>query len=391
MAKYTKRADGRYRADVTTDIGADGRRKRKTIYGLTIKELDAKIADIKSMQNKGVVISDNKITLKAWAEKWLSAYKQGVSYNTQEMYRRIVKRHIGPSEAARLPLGKIKTVDLQKLINEKQEQGLTRTVEMIVLTLKQIFDQAVENDLIYKSPAKALKKPQHKAAPKRALYDIEKKAIAIAELSDIKRIFVYLGMYAGLRRGEILALAKGDFNLKDRTVTVNKTIIFKGNTGELQHFPKSVAGFRTIPLPSILFDFMANYLKASDRLYLFATEKGELFSKTAMNRLWRSIIYCLNVAIVPASRCNTKIRPIATLTPHILRHEYATSLYRAGVDIKTAQKLLGHSDIKMTLSIYTHLDQDNEDVTTKLDNLYCGKNAVKLQAVDDNAKIKTRE
>lgn len=46
----------------------------------------------------------------------------------------------------------------------------------------------------------------------------------------------------------------------------------------------------------------------------------------------------------------------------MLRHEYATSLYRSGVDIKTAQRLLGHSDIKITLQIYTHLEETSEEV-----------------------------
>ncbi|MBT3319156.1 MAG: tyrosine-type recombinase/integrase, partial [Clostridia bacterium] len=57
-----------------------------------------------------------------------------------------------------------------------------------------------------------------------------------------------------------------------------------------------------------------------------------------------------------------------------LRHDYATSLYKANVDIKTAQKLLGHSDIKMTLQIYTHLEQDNKDITSKLNNLFSNDN-----------------
>lgn len=388
MAKYKKRADGRYRADVTIGFDAEGNRTRKTLYGITIKELEAKIADIKSLQNKGLVISDSKITLKQWAEKWLDSYKQGVAYNTREMYRHVIEKHIATADIAVFPLVKIKTVDLQKLVNTKQEEGLTRTIDILVLTLRQIFDQAVENDLLYKNPAKALKKPQTKTPPKRALYDIEKKAIEKANLSASKRAFVYLGMYAGMRRGEILALTQGDIDLKEKTVTVSKTIVFKKNTGEIQHFPKSEAGFRTIPMPTILYNFIAEHLKSLGSIYLFTGEEGGLFSKTAAHRLWRSIMSKLNKAVAVKG---SDIVPITGLTPHILRHEYATSLYYAGVDIKTAQKLLGHSDIKMTLAIYTHLEQDNKDVTHKLDNLYCGKIAVKGEKTDDLAKQKTSE
>lgn len=84
-------------------------------------------------------------------------------------------------------------------------------------------------------------------------------------------------------------------------------------------------------------------------------------------------------ALVPKSYTNTKIRPITTLTPHILRHEYATSLYRAGVDVKTAQILLGHGDIRMTMDLYNHIAAESKEVTEKLDKFHeCGQNAVKV-------------
>ena len=76
----------------------------------------------------------------------------------------------------------------------------------------------------------------------------------------------------------------------------------------------------------------------------------------------------------------TEIRPITTLTPHILRHEYATSLYRAGVDIKTAQILLGHSDIRLTMDLYNHIEAESKEVAEKLDKYHeCGQNAVRLK------------
>ncbi|MBQ2671186.1 MAG: tyrosine-type recombinase/integrase [Clostridia bacterium] len=61
---------------------------------------------------------------------------------------------------------------------------------------------------------------------------------------------------------------------------------------------------------------------------------------------------------------------LSAYAPHIFRHTYTTNLYYAGVDIKTAQYLLGHSDIKMTLEIYTHLDNKRVDESTKKLNEY---------------------
>lgn len=371
MAKYKKRKDGRYCTHITIGYDTDGKRIRKPIYALTIKELEAKLADFKSLQNKGVVVCDTKTTLSEWAEKWLSAYKKGVSYNTYEMYRMCVENHIITADIADIPLIKIKTVDLQHLINEKLASGLTRTVEIVILTLRQMFDQAVENDLLYKSPATGLKKPTRQVKPKRALTDIENKAIENAKLSDRERAFVYLGKYAGLRRGEILALTRGDISLDKKIVSVNKTIIFKGNDGEVKPMPKSAAGFRTIPIPDILYLCLKSYLNKLDGLPLFNTvQSNNVCTKSAMRKLWDAILKKLNTA----AGSTDKLKVITDLTPHILRHDYATNLYYAGVDIKTAQKLLGHSDIKMTLQIYTHLEQDNESITDKLNTLFGNQN-----------------
>lgn len=68
------------------------------------------------------------------------------------------------------------------------------------------------------------------------------------------------------------------------------------------------------------------------------------------------------------------------LHPHMLRHTYATTLYRARVDLRTAQKLMGHSSIQVTADIYTHLEQeDSLHVADKLNEYLSGKseNSVK--------------
>jgi site-specific recombinase XerD len=64
------------------------------------------------------------------------------------------------------------------------------------------------------------------------------------------------------------------------------------------------------------------------------------------------------------------------VTPHILRHTFITELYYAGVDLKTAQYLAGHSDIKTTLKIYTHLD--NEKLKSTSDKMKSYYNKLKL-------------
>lgn len=78
---------------------------------------------------------------------------------------------------------------------------------------------------------------------------------------------------------------------------------------------------------------------------------------SAFSSAWHSYMNHLNLMYggKNASRSRPKIEVIKPFTPHMLRHTYATMLYDAGVDIKSAQKFLGHANIEMTLSVYTHL------------------------------------
>ena len=84
MAKYSKRADGRYCTTITVTL--DGEKKKKTIYGKTVREVDDKIAELRAQANKGVVVDDRNITLGEWAELWLKLYKANKSVNTVQMY-----------------------------------------------------------------------------------------------------------------------------------------------------------------------------------------------------------------------------------------------------------------------------------------------------------------
>lgn len=99
--------------------------------------------------------------------------------------------------------------------------------------------------------------------------------------------------------------------------------------------------------------------------YIVPASNGGDMTRSAFTRMWNSHV----VSLVPFP-----------LHPHMLRHTYATTLYRARVDLRTAQKLMGHSSIQVTADIYTHLEQeDSLHVADKLNEYLSGKseNSVK--------------
>jgi integrase len=194
-------------------------------------------------------------------------------------------------------------------------------------------------------------------------------------------------LYCGLRRGELIALTWNDIDINNRTVNVNKAAVFDDNQTLIQS-PKTEAGIRTVPLPEILYDAVRASRRATETALVCPAADGRMMTKTAFNKAWRSYMHYLNIKAGgrDASRSHPKVMAIDNLTPHMFRHTYATILYNAGVDVKSAQRFLGHADINVTLKIYTHLSAQKETEAIAALNRHLSNNrsgfysdAVKMQ------------
>ena len=360
-SKYKKRADGRYVKQIKIGFQDNGKPKYKNIYAKTIPELENKISEFKSQLNKGILVDDKNITLGQWAHQWLSTYKNDASYNTYAAYEGCIRRYLLKMQIANLKISKITPIQLQQAVNQLTNKGLTRSTELFVLCLHQIFAAATENDLIFKDPSKSIKAPKFHKKENRALTEEEKNAIKNADYTPKERAFVMIGWQAGLRRGEILALRKRNIDFKKGIIHVKDNLIFKENVSEINHYTKTDAGVRDVPMPKSLSDFLKTYVTSCDD-YLFTTQNGQIATKSMLRRMFSSIqkktSYYMNDGMKP------------TFTAHTLRHTYATTLYYAGIDVKTAQYLLGHKSITVTLDIYTHLERSDADITEKLTSAF---------------------
>lgn len=376
MPKYKKRKDGRYSTSTIIGYTDDGKPKRKTIYGRTIMELDKKVADFKSLQNKGIIINDDGMTVQQWSERWLELYKSDKAYNTYITYKRTIDNHITPN-LGNIRLNSLKKHQIQELLNSIVKSGHQRTAELVKLTIRQIVKQAIIEEYIYKDVTIGLSLPKKKKPEKRALTEAEKKLIQKADFTIKERAFVDLLYYTGVRRGEALALTISDIDFVNKKVKMNKNLVMKDKTSEIKLSPKSEAGNRQIPIPNKLLDSLKNHISNNSSIYLFTMQNGSLMTKSAFRRFWDNILDKINIAAGGSKFKRTDtlkdgspppLRLIAKdITPHIFRHTYATNLYYAEIDIKTAQILLGHSSIQMTMDIYTHLD--NKKLSSSTDKL----------------------
>ena len=345
----TKRPDGYYQLSVAIGFGDDGKPKRKVVYGKTQKDVQEKANTLRMQHNMGIEI-DNNISVAEWAKTWLEMYKSGVQYNTLRMYTDIANNYIiKPLGGMRLK--DVKLAHLQNIVNKNRDKSWV--VKKFKLTVTQIFEQAMINDIIVKNPAKGIKLPVlYKKQTKRALTEEEQKRIKSIDLDAKTKCYVFLLLYTGMRKSEALALTKSDIDCDRMEITVSKTLIFKVNQSEVKHNPKTKAGVRTIPLLEPLKDVLVNYMDGINTEMLFLTATEETFTDTAYRRMWQKF---------------EKAMGTKEITAHIFRHNFATILYNADVNVKMAQAILGHSSIAVTMDVYTHLDSKKQsEATAKL-------------------------
>ena len=347
-----KRADGLFCVQVYTGTGEDGKRKYKSFYGHTKKEAQLKADEFRIKMNKGL---KSVGTFSLWASAWIAQKTVG---NSQRLnYERAIRKINAVIGDA--PINDVRPAALQQLINElyviNPETGKPaskRLLQLIKQTAKQIFRFAILNRAADYNPADGIVIPSGAPVSKRRALTADEIAL-VTDFQHRARPAVMMMLYAGLRKGELLALTWDDIDLEAGTVTVNKSVEYIGETPRVKA-PKTTAGCRVVYVPDVLLSYLHG-MQASG-LY-FPNDRGEMFTLTQFSRLWESYLLDLNAFVTGISKFHPHpdAPAVERFTPHCLRHTFCTLLYEKGVDPVTAQNQLGHADVKTTLSIYTHL------------------------------------
>lgn len=386
-ANIKKRPDGFYQRSITVGRKPDGKPIRKTIYAKTIKELEARASEYERQLKHGTLSSDEKMTFGKLAEIWLTTYKATVGESTKRMYRSILNKHLLP-ELGSIKLKDLKPHNLQALINRLADSGYSeKTLKEIRIAASQIIEIAMNNDILFRNVFSKVTIPHIEKEERRALRKEEIDLIVSTYSSHRMGLPALLMLYCGLRRGELLALTWGDISLKTKTVTVNKAVCFDGNAVHVKT-PKSKAGTRTVPIPDILIPVLQGRRPSS--MMVCPSNTGEMMTQAAIKRAWQSYQHYLNISAGGrvASRSRPKLQVVDNITPHMLRHTYATMLYDAGVDVKSAQRFMGHADIETTLKIYTHLSEQKEQQSVDALNAHLGKQGGYALAVKNPDAVK---
>ena len=343
---YTLRKDGLYMGHWRDDAG-----KRHSIYDRDPEKLYHKIEAAKEKR---------LLTFGAIAEAWQAWQWERIAYKTAEAYtaplRRITDRW-GDDDPAEITAQEISAY-LSALAKQKYSR---RSVQMHRDILNMIFRYGIVNNGLKYNPVDAVSLPRNLPSTKRDLPS-DAALEAVKSSSTPFSLFAKICLYSGLRRGEALALRYEDVDRTHHLIHVTKAIEYIGNNAHIKA-PKTEAGYRDVVLLDVLADQIPN-----GKGYIFCRPDGSLLSKMQFRDRWME--YCEEIGY--------------DITPHQLRHGFATILYEAGIEDKDAMELMGHSSIAVTRDIYTHIRQSRRDTTAAKLNAFVSNSVVNLNKSIDN-------
>ena len=353
---YTVRKDGRLMKKITING------KIKYIYSSDVKDLYNQYNDLMYLKYNGININSNTM-LKDYVLKWLEFNSAGKEVRTVEEYNSIINNHIIPAIGFK-KIKDIKKYDVEQLLSDMQ--NIPTTANKTLGYIKRILNDAIDNDIIIKNVANNVK-PLKIVKNERKPLTIEEDKLLINSKHKYAPFFILM-RYTGMRKEEIIPLTVKDVDLKNKTISINKAVVLLHN----QPIIKSTKNnrIRTVPILDNIYNIVSDLIANSKNGLLFAKETdGKMLTDVAVRRHLESFLYNLNI---------DSENPIH-FTCHQLRHSYCTMLYYAGIKIKKAQALMGHSSASMVYEIYTHLDEQRENSINLINNYIKNVNKIKIK------------
>lgn len=373
-----ERADGRFEGRITVDG------KRKSFYGKTKVEVKNKAKEYLRKVDSGYK-DPKKIKFEDYALYWLQNYKlnkiEPSSYT--RLYRTYEAQIVGG--IGRKNIGDITTKDIQDLIDERANPSDKNTRALSMSGLKRLhkfikycMTCAVKEEIIYKNPC------DYVVLPKESCIQVETKkqfSLTDEEITKLKNAalgrYVTTGEYLsrdffiillvinlGLRVGEVLGLKWTDIDFDNRIVHISRTVQSKildfdakerdGSSPVydiIKDMPKTRAGIRTLRLNDDVMWYL-NELREYDirnhisSEYVCCMRNGEI---SHARNVSKSLKRLLRIAGID--------KPV---TMHTLRHTFGSVMIRRGVGVEVVSKLMGHSNVSITYSIYIHSIQEEE-------------------------------
>lgn len=359
----SQRTNGTYMYRYTDRDG-----KRRSIYANDLKALRDKEEKIEKETVNEFSLEATNLTVLDLMQNYTTV-KQDRAEGTKRVYKNVIVT-LMKSGFANMPIITVTKLAAQQyilwLFNEGKAYG---TIKGYYGIIKSCFGVACENDIISKNPFNFSLSTilRNTTIKKEALTPEQTKTLlSFAHSNKVYRkyendIRILLG--TGLRIGELYGLTMKDLDFNARTISVTHQIRYdawkSGDEKWSVTMPKSKSGIRTIPMTDDVFYCLQNVIENRPQLqnppsidgysdFVFIYDGG-VRTHVHLEQGLRNLVNAYNR--------QTNAEPLPHVTPHTLRHTFCSNIINAGINVKSAQYLMGHSNVKLTLDVYSHANK----------------------------------
>ena len=370
----SQRLDGRY-----VYVYVDNNHKQKFVYSWKLEKNDPipkgkrncvslreKKKEIWKNQDKGIIPDGGEITVLELVRRYVSQ-KKGVRHNTKANYGFVINI-IAKEPFGSKKINRVRLSDAKNWIIKLQEDGRGySTIHTIRGVVRPAFQMAVDDDLIPKNPFEFQLSTVivNDSVTREALTRKQEREFLEFVKNDKHFCKYYDGIYilfkTGLRISEFVGLTVHDIDLDARTITVDHQLQRKRNMEYIIEDTKTAAGIRVIPMTEDVYESFKHIISSRKMLKkepVVGGRKGFLYlDKNNMPMValhWEKYFQHI------CEKYNRiyKIQ-MPKVTPHVCRHTFCSNMAKSGMNPKTLQYIMGHSDIGVTLNTYTHVGYED--------------------------------
>ncbi|OPY60114.1 MAG: putative prophage phiRv2 integrase [Pelotomaculum sp. PtaU1.Bin065] len=341
---------------------ATGKRKQVKKTFDQRKHAEDWLNDSIGQNKKGIFSNPGKLTVKEYMERWLNTHKASLGSKTSRRYEGVVKLHIIPKLGGCL-LANLTPLLIQEFIDSELTAGRKdnkktvgkslsgATVRYHYIVLHKALDQAVDWGLLSYNPADRVKAPR-----------VDKKEAKIINKDEIDKLLqglegsylylpTFLGIYTGMRMGEILGLTWRDLDFTNGTINVRQSSSqVKADTPEFKE-PKTGHSRRVIDITPLVVKTLKKYKKHQAKWKLAAGDSWGKFNLVCCLEDGRPI----NPPTLSSRFTKLAGKMGIFITFHKLRHTHASLLLQNKVPLKIVSERLGHASVGITGDIYSHV------------------------------------
>lgn len=339
-----QRGDGQWCASVSLGHSSDGRRRRKVVLAPTKKAALEKLRSLQVVHASGRSIDPERRTLADLVNEWLdNEVKPNLRAYTYRAYRSSCTNHIVPKLGA-TGVHALTQAQVRTWLAELDREGVGGRARQFAHTvLTRVLGNGVRWGYANSNVAALVPTPRHERRQMRVWTPAQLEECLAAAQGTQMQVVVMLAALAGLRQGEILGLHWSDIDFDKATLMIVRQQV-RTHEGLAEGPPKTRAGIRRVDLPARVIDALRQHRarcgQARPEHPVITTAAGTPVPGTTLHRWWATLARSLDGQ---------------RITFHELRHTQATMLIAGGVDARSVQERLGHSDVSVTLREYAHV------------------------------------